>query len=492
MNQERVATILRERIVPQPMESEFPAGEPFRLVSGCRLILSTPYPAPELTELVNRLCLENWGIDPAIVPETGPFDLPAGGYELDVDSGRIELRAADAAGIRHAFATLRQLAEPVSAVPSYAGDILAPARVWDWPSTGFRGVHLCWFPETRAFEIERMIRLAACYKFNAVVIEPWGVFPFDSHPEIGWPEHRVDRDEFARLIRVGRELGLEMIPQLNLLGHGSGARVLSGKHMLLDRHPELRVLQEPDGWSWCLSNPATRSLLRDLVLELYDFFGSPAYFHLGCDEAYNLGSCASCRSRDLEELVLEHLTFFRNLLAERNCRAIIWHDMLLRKDDPRWKGYTACGTREDGLENLYRSLPRDLIIADWQYGAPPDEERPVWPTAKFFKEAGFDVVVCPWINENGTLSLGAMAAREKLAGVLATSWHKCSGINLFKIFFFGAQAAWNGSYSGLREWSGAVQQFNRHLRQIAWEQGREAYPETGSCTAQLPEETLPD
>ncbi len=492
MNRERIAAMLRERIVPEPRESEFPEGESFRLLPGCRIVLSTPYHAPELVELANRLALAYWRIDPSIVPESGACELPDGGYELEIDSGRIALRTASAAGIRHAFATLRQLAEPERCVPRYTHSILAPARVRDWPSLEFRGVHLCWFPETRPFEIERMIRLAAFYKFNAVVIEPWGVFPFESHPEFCWPEHRADRAEFARLIRLGRELGLEMIPQFNLLGHGSGARVLSGKHMFLDFHPELQTLQEPDGWSWCLSNPATRSLLTDLVLELYDFFGAPAHFHLGCDEAYNIGTCAACRTRKLEELVLDHLTFFRNLLAERSCRPIIWHDMLLLRDDPRWKGYIACGHPENELENLYRVLPRDLIVADWQYGRAQHDDRPEWPTAKFFKAEGFPVLVCPWIDEHGTLSLGAMAGREKLAGMLATTWHKCAGIDLFKSFFFGAQAAWNGSYSGVRDWSCSMQHFNRHLRLLGWDRKTGVYAETGSCVAQLPAETLPD
>ena len=56
---------------------------------------------------------------------------------------------------------------------------------------------------------------------------------------------------------------------------------------VLNKHPEYAPLFEPDGWSWCLSNPAARRYIEDIVTELCDIFDEPEFFHIGCDEAYD-------------------------------------------------------------------------------------------------------------------------------------------------------------------------------------------------------------
>jgi len=66
--------------------------------------------------------------------------------------------------------TLLQLVEPGGAG---RGPSLPGVRIRDWPQLAFRGVHLCIFPNTELAAIRQAILLAARYKYNAVVIEPW-------------------------------------------------------------------------------------------------------------------------------------------------------------------------------------------------------------------------------------------------------------------------------------------------------------------------------
>ena len=481
--EKRTWELLRQRLIPEPRIADFRDGAPFVLENGCRVELSLPASGEECRRLFQAF----WRTEPEIA--AGPVAAVAPeGYDVDITAERLRISVSDPAGLRHALATLRQLAEPERNVLRFRHFLLAPGRISDAPALGFRAVHLCWFPESRVEELERSIRLAAFYKFNAVVIEPWGVFPFASHPEFCWPDRKVDRNEFSRLIGLGRSLGLEMVPQLNLLGHGSASRVCSGKHFFLDAHPELAALQEPDGWAWCLSNPETRRILADLALELHDFFGRPRHFHIGCDEAYNLATCLACRERDPAQLVAGHITFFHDLFAHRSTQCIMWHDMLLEIGDPRWEGCIVGGHDFNHLGELHRSLPHDLLIADWQYGKPHDGEVP-WPTTRFFREQGFPVVVCPWLEPEGTLSLGRFAAREKLTGMIATTWHMATEVNLFKIFFFGAQGAWRGDYDDRFPWADNLQQFNCHVRMVNRDAGFSGYQNSGTAVWQLPPES---
>jgi len=55
------------------------------------------------------------------------------------------------------------------------------------------GANLCWLPELRPQQIERAIRLAAMFKFNYVVIEPWAVFRSEKHPWISWPDAKMTK-----------------------------------------------------------------------------------------------------------------------------------------------------------------------------------------------------------------------------------------------------------------------------------------------------------
>lgn len=489
--------ILRQRLIPAPRELTLNGNGFLPLRDGVNFLLRCTAPEAGKTAAA-AFARRFWNIEAAIqsAPPSDEVQLPpAEGYHLEITPEKLILIAADIAGVHHAFQTLRQLAEPERGVERFRFYFLPSLVIDDHPEFRFRGLHLCIFPETELWQLEKCIRMAAYYKFNFVILEPWGVFPFQSCPELCRPDRQLDPTELKNLIHLGRELGVTLCPQLNILGHASGSRVVSGKHAVLGYDPTLQSLFEPDGWTWCLSNPATRHVLTRAVLELYDFFEAPPFFHLGCDEAYRIGTCASCRNHDLHTLVLNHITHFHSLLKERGCRTIIWHDMLLNREDPRWKHYIVCGHAENQLDQLYRDLPRDLIIADWQYDDPhPGGRAPEWPTSRFFQQAGYEVVVAPWHNFKGTISLTQHASRIGLKGVLMTTWHQNSGWNFQSIFFAGAQGAWNpldaagvetvwdgGSYGSL---------IGFHVRQIDWDMKIHEYRKSGLTTLQIAEESF--
>jgi len=350
----------------------------------------------------------------------------------------------------------------------------------------FRGIHLCIFPETPLWDIEKQIRLAAYHKFNYAVIETWGVFPFETHPEFCWPDCRIDKAELKRLIRLGREIGITLIPALNILGHAPWSRGITGKHAVLDFNPSLQPLFEPEGWSWCISNPNTRRILTDLTMELYEFYDRPPFFHIGCDEADPVGTCPECRKYELKDLIRDHILYFHDLFRKRDCRVIIWHDMLLEQADPRWEGYIVNGYPEQHLSELYKELPRDIVIADWQYNrnVDPGEPEPEWPTARFFNQEKFSVLVCPWNNESGISSLGRLAAKEKMFGLLETTWHMAHNREYMNIFVTAACAAWNPD-ALIRQTFRRRMALANHVRQIGWDMKVRQYERTGFSQHQV-------
>lgn len=504
------AALMKKRLVPLPVSVEF-GGETVLLDEKLAVTL-TLHDTTGALEAFETFFSDWFGTKPAVALENPAENtqtaetaepLPPDGYTLAAEDGALRIAAQNRTGIMNALKTLRQLAEPVREAETLSHYYIPELDIRDFPATDFRGLHLCWFPETDPARIEQAIRAAAYYKFNYIVLEMWGTYRYEKRPEFCWSEFpvvkdeirpammsrilssggrsfAVSKDEIRRLVEIGRSQGVTLIPQFNLFGHASASRSVSGKHAILDFHPEFQPLFEPDGWTWCLSNPATRSVLTDLTLELFDAFDSPPYFHLGCDEAFSAATCPLCRHADYPALLLDHLTYFYELFAERGCRAMMWHDMLIAPEE-RFKGYYAFGNEKTA--GLLDRLPKEMILCDWEYAAPkPDEQ---WPTMRYLQEKGFDVIACPWQNRAGIESQGDLVRQRKMFGLLVTTWHHFDGGEMRTMLATGARTAWGTAHSGYD-----VIEVDTHLRQVGWDmKERLGYRQTGVFTWQLLPET---
>lgn len=408
-------------------------------------------------------------------------------YAVRADASGVKIVARTLAGVRWAVYSLRQLVIAKRGTLKTAGHLLPTLAISDAPHLAFRGIHLCWFPEVRKEQIERAIRLAALMKFNYVVLEPWGMFRSEKHPWWSWPKAKMTKPEVRRLVALGRDLGVTLIPQIAAYGHAGAARSCSSKHSVLDLQPEYEPLYEPGGWNWCLTNPEAQKVLRELIVELLETFGHPPYLHLGCDEAQP-PTCPDCRKRPYGELVCEHITALAAFAKARGARAMIWHDMLLDGADPRWKGFIASGSTLTA--KLADTLPRDVIVCDWQYSYGKEKEsRTDWPTMKHFHDKGFPVVGCPWLNFNAMKPMADSIAKIGGFGFLETTWNSLHGWNWPKIYRFASAAAW-GSKTPSQGRYGTTPQcdvmFDRALRMVGHDMKVSDYRDTGTVNEQIP------
>ena len=480
------AQIVKSRLIPYPKQVELADGPVVKIDKALTVTITLTNGVRGLDKRTAGLFKGYWGAAPKVTFKTdASLVIPKDGYRFKAAAATgLEIAASDESGLLNALKTLRQVAEPERGVEKLSYYFLPEMSVADAPAMAFRGMHICWFPENDEVAIEKDIRMAAYYKFNYVVLEPWAVFDYKTHPEFAWAEKKIGAKAIHRLVRIAREQGLTLIPQLNLFGHASGSRHLSGKHAVLDFHPELQPLFEPDGWTWCLSNPATRKILTDLSLELYEAFERPPFFHIGCDEAYSMATCLTCRKADYAALLKDHLLTFRSLFGEKGAKIMMWHDMLLVAGDPRWKGYVATGSAKIGTEALLDALPRDIVICDWQYYTVPKGSATPWPTMQYFQGKGFPVLACPWKDAEGIRSQGRLVREKGMAGMLCTTWNYLHSQDMYRMLYTGAHATWGYEGTG---WN-AESAFNQHLRQIGWDMPVTRYRDTGVSQWQVPPE----
>lgn len=408
-------------------------------------------------------------------------------YAVRADPSGVTIAARSLAGIRWAAYSLRQVAIAKRGTFKTSGRLLPTLSISDAPHLKFRGIHLCWFPELRTAQVERAIRLAALMKFNYVVLEPWGMYTSEKHPWWSWPGAKMTRSEVRRLVALGQDLGVTLIPQIAAFGHAGASRTSTLKHSVLDLHPEYEPLFEPGGWNWCLTNPETQKVLRELMIELLEDFGHPPFIHLGCDEAQP-PTCPDCRKRPYGELVCAHIADLAAFAKANGAQAMIWHDMLLDRTDPAWKGFVACGSKDTA--RLVDLLPKDVIVCDWQYSyGDMKEARRDWPTMRHFNKKGFAVVGCPWMNYNAMKPMADCISEIGGFGFLETTWHHLRGGDWVSMYSAASAAAW-GSVSEKISDHGTSPQYNSRfalaLRLVGHDMKISDYQDCGHVNYQVP------
>jgi len=339
------------------------------------------------------------------------------GYLLEIGPHEAVLFAESQRGLVYGCQTLLQLVAPT---PEGKEKQFLGAQIADYPQLGFRGVHICIFPNTELASVRQMILLAARFKYNAVVIEFWSSLESKKRPETAY-DNAYTPEQIRPLVRLGHALGLEMIPMLNSWGHANGMRTWSSEHVVLDRYPQRKDLYEPNGWSFCLSNPEVYDHLTDRYEELLELFAPVRYFHLGLDEAWGhlgLKENIACRGDQPLELITQHLDKLHAYFAERKIKVFMWHDMFLQRDHPQLGRLSPANSIPPiDTHLILPKLPRDVIIAAWNYSYTPE-----WPVPKYFHDKGFPVVVSPWKRKPNTIAMVNTAKKHEMLGLLATTW----------------------------------------------------------------------
>lgn len=273
-------------------------------------------------------------------------------------------------------------------------------------------------------------------RVNTLILEFNFGYNFRSRPEFT-NAAAAGLDEARQIARACQEQGIELIPQLNCLGHQSWAKQTD---RLLTLHPEFD--ETPGKYpgntniycrSYCPLHPGVHAVLFDLIDELASACAAKS-FHLGMDEVFLLADpdCPRCRGKDPADLLAGEVTRLRDHLKTIGCRPWMWGDRFI---DGKATGIGEWEASLNGTHPAIDRVPQDVVICDWHYENAP-------PTPRFFAGKGFAVVACPWrkpavalqqlgqIRELRAASDASLAARG--LGVVQTTW--CGSSAFIKAF----------------------------------------------------------
>ena len=131
-----------------------------------------------------------------------------------------------------------------------------------------------------------------------------------------------------------------------------------------------------------------------------------------------------------------------------------------------------------------------MIVCDWQYSyGNMKEARKEWPTMAYFKEKGFPVAGCPWMNYNAMRPMTDFLAKIGGFGYIQTTWHHLRGWDWVQMYRYGSSAAWGTDVRG-KGGHGATPQFDTEfaipLRLVGHDMKATDYLDTGHLNYQVP------
>jgi hypothetical protein len=290
-----------------------------------------------------------------------------------------------------------------------------------------RGLHLS-APAKRdlAAAVEFIRKTLPATGVNTLVLEFDYQFDFKSRPEFA-DSSALGKDEVQLILKACRENQIELIPQLNCLGHQSWGK---RNARLLEKLPDFDETpgKYPDNQgiycrSYCPLHPEVHKVLFDLMDELARACDARA-FHIGMDEVFILADqdCPRCQGKNPAQLFADEAKTLHAHLKKIGCRTWMWGDRFL---DGKSTGLGKWEASENGTEPAIELVPKDIVICDWHYDR-------ATATPQLFAGKGFEVVVCPWrkadvalaqLAQVQALRAGTDAALARHAlGMMQTTW----------------------------------------------------------------------
>ncbi|MFZ2639524.1 MAG: glycoside hydrolase family 20 zincin-like fold domain-containing protein [Verrucomicrobiia bacterium] len=349
------------------------------------------------------------------------------GYVLDVNADSVVAAANAPAGVFYAVQTLRQL---VKRLPDGRMAIVG-VRIRDWPGLRYRACQddVSRGPVPTMEYFKKQIRTLAAFKINVFCLYTEHVFKFRKYPQIAPEGGEITAEQTRELIAYGKKHHVELLPQIQSFAHQA--------HIL--KHPEFAELREMQegGHVFCPLNEGTYKLLADLYSEFVPVH-EMKFFHVGCDETFELGKGRSKEKAaeiGVDGLYLQHMKRLREILKPYGKRLMFWGDIALHHKD------------------IIPKLPKDYVVMNWTYGGATNYMARLEP----FKAAGLDQWVCPGVSCWNQIFPNYVVARTNIAyfvrdgaamgaqGMLNTAWDD-DGENLTEYNWYGflwsADCAW--------------------------------------------------
>lgn len=321
-------------------------------------------------------------------------------YILDLRTAHGSISAGSTAGLWNGAALFLDYAGSGKAVFDGKGFTLPALLISDKPGLKYRAIDFQWCYTPPTLELmKRTVRTMRALRMNGIVPE-FG-------PRLMWTSDKsaLPHSTAREFLRECVANGLLVIPKINSLGHSD------------------RGFPWPDklGTGLDLGSERNYAALEAEIAawkkELTDAGLPFVYFHFGMDEASGcLRKNVKKYKKDGAELVAAHMNRIAALCRKYNITGIIYHDMLIGKNEPIY--WREMGTMHADADKSYparKKIARSLVLNYWNY-----EGFSRYRTVEGLHDEGFSIFFTPW----GGTSVRNMARNAALygEGIIGSTW----------------------------------------------------------------------
>jgi hexosaminidase len=356
-------------------------------------------------------------------------------YRLKISTDGCAIEAGNADGVSRAFSTFAQLV---------LNGKIPHVEIEDSPTLPSRGYMLDIsrdrVPARRT--LLYILDVMWLLKFNVLELYTEHTFAFKGHEEVWENASPLRPADIAFLEDQCAARGIELIPNLNSLGH-FGRWLIHEEYRKYSECPNGCTLPNgrvmPVGGTTLYPCSETMKFLGSLYDEYLPLFSS-RNFNAGMDEPWELGMGRSkelCDKEGKHRVYLDHLAAVAKMAKKHGKSLQFWADIVL--EDPKY----------------VPMLPAGVTGMVWGYEA----GHPFESQCAAFEKAGLPFMTCPgttcwnsiagrWENARANISESIRAAKAHgAAGALLTDWgdnghHQPPCVSLPPMALF-ADAAWN-------------------------------------------------
>jgi len=259
----------------------------------------------------------------------------------------------------------------------------------------------------------QLLNLFAAVGFNCVLVEWEDSFPWSCDPRFR-SKIAYTLDHVDAFHRRGRELGLQIIPLVQSLGHMETP-------LRFNEYASLRELPDRcDGLNPLA--PGARELVERMIDDVLERSGAITHLHLGGDEAFTFGQHPDTRAyialHGAASLYLRHIRPILESLNARGIRPILWHDMMCNWDE---RPLAEIARLADVMVWTYQDGPDEAVIGRFRRAGVT-----LWGACAYKGADSRGDAELPDVPRRiaNALAWAAIAQRHEMAGLVATGWSR--------------------------------------------------------------------
>ncbi len=359
-------------------------------------------------------------------------------FVIQVTPAALRIDARCASGLFYGLQTLFQMGSSPR-----CGELRDEAairyRMIHWDLKGYQ-------PKISVFKDE--LRILASFKVNAILLEIEDKYDYRCAPGVG-VKNAYTFENMREISRLAKDLNIMIVPKLQSIAHVD----------YLLKHARYKDLRENNhAFQYCLTNPKGLKLWNDMANELMECFAEhDQYFHIGADEAINLGECPSCQKLGKAGSYIFKVQKSIECILAAGRTPIMWDDIIRNSD----------ASLTDEERKQCQILGNKAVLMYWAYGYGGNNN--TFPHVSGYLAQGFKVWGASgfsgcdnWVGSIPPLSVRALnldawaktAVEQKLECVCATGWgriasadcptepHECCWFTIL----YAAQTMWAGKH----------------------------------------------